>query len=117
MLSQRLVLIDVPPLVRDLVRMLVIEQPTLELVGEYADADEALADLDDAPADVIVTTKPESEPVRELLRHWPRARVIVMSDDGRRTTTFELVLRERVLGDVSVDSLLRELQRAEQRDG
>lgn len=116
MLSQRIVLIDVPPLVRDLVRMLVFEEPTLELIGEYADAAEALADLEGAPADAIVTTQPESESVRELLRHWPRARVIVMSDDGRRTSTFELVLRERVLGDVSVDSLLAELQRSEVRD-
>lgn len=116
MLSQRIVLIDVPPLVRDLVRMLVFEEPTLKLIGEYADAAEALADLEGAPADAIVTTQPESESVREVLRHWPRARVIVMSDDGRRTTTFELVLRERVLGDVSVDSLLAELQRSEVRD-
>jgi DNA-binding NarL/FixJ family response regulator len=116
MLLQRIVLIDVPPLVRDLVRMLVVGEPTLELVGEYADSAEALADLDGAPADAIVTTKPDSEPVRELLRHWPRARVIVMSDDGRRTSTFELVLAERVLGDVSVDSLLAELQRAEELD-
>ena len=115
MLSQRIVLIDVPPLVRDLVRMLVVGEPTLELVGEYADSAKALADLDGAAADAIVTTKPNSESVRELLRQWPRARVIVMSDDGRRTSTFELVLSERVLGDVSLDLLLAELRRAEVR--
>lgn len=110
MSSTGIVLIGVPVLMRDIVRTLIAEDDALRIVGEFDDSDAALA-VEDVDVDVVVTlATPElAFEAEALLRQWPTARVVALAADGRRSSSFELILSERVTGEITLDRLLAEL--------
>lgn len=78
------VLVDDHPVVRDGLAFLLAEQPDFAVVGEAADAGEALDVLEQARPDVVVLDltlrdRDATGLVGEIRRRWPRLRVLVLS--------------------------------------
>lgn len=113
--AKRVLLLDMPRLLRELVRDVVSEQPDLEVVGELDDEsqlDAAISSTD--PNFVIVgTDRAElSAAFRELFEVRPRLKVLALATEGGRSVVWELAPRCVQLGEMSPESLLAALRQA-----
>ncbi len=95
----------VPPMLQSLlVETLVGCDDVHVIVGDGAGAA-----ADTAAVDVVVTVAPDldhCEPLMELLWRWPRSRVVVVATGGRRAAVYQLIPQQRILSDVSPQTLL-----------
>lgn len=104
----RVLLVAMPPMLKDIMQALSAEHPALEVVEQLgAEADLAAA-LTEYRPDVIVTCagKSEVDELHRLLFARPRLRVLVVSRDGREAYVHTLVPNRVVLHDVSAHEIL-----------
>jgi DNA-binding NarL/FixJ family response regulator len=113
--TRRVLLLDMPRLLCDLVRDVLSEQPDLEVVAELHDdsqLDEAVTRT--APNFVIVgTDRAElSEACKELFELRPRLKVLALATEGGRSVVWELAPNYVQLGEMSPESLLAALRQS-----
>jgi len=104
----RVVLVELPTLLADVLSELAREHPTLELTSLHDRA--ALLDtVERSSADVLIATVPglAMADLRAVLERFPRLRAIVLLDGGGRAVQYELRLCGADLGDVSPRALLQ----------
>lgn len=97
-----------PQMLRELVRDSLADYRELSFAGSYATAAElapALERLDGGRYVLIGTNGLEDETVRELLGRHPRAKLLVLAQDGRETFLYELRPHRQPLGAVSPETL------------
>jgi DNA-binding NarL/FixJ family response regulator len=112
----RIALVDLPPMLESIVRDVVAAQSDMEVVDPPERLrGPAAAELD---ADVVVVGRGAGgeEALEQLLDARARLRVLAISSDGRSGALFELVPRERPLGDISPTSLLGAIRKSARRD-
>jgi DNA-binding NarL/FixJ family response regulator len=102
----RIVLVDMPGLLRDIVRA-AASDGRLKVVREYAQAVELLEAVERNDARVVVAGAAASDldDVGRLLRAHPEVKVLAIRDDGSDTTLWELKPYEKRLGEVSPEAL------------
>jgi chemotaxis response regulator CheB len=112
----RILLIDMPRMLREVIGATIAEQPDLELVDEIDDHSFTLGGLERARADVVIVGADVLEPsaVAAALRSRPDARVLRVSEDGRETSLWELRPHEQRLGAVSPERLLDAIRAGQQ---
>jgi DNA-binding NarL/FixJ family response regulator len=113
----RLLIAALPRLMCDILTGLLNRRPEVDFVG-YPEPGEAVrAAAQRASATLIVVPREAWGPgrIRRLLRAVPRARVVTLSLDGREAAVYRLVLKQKVLQDVSPDVLLDEITRRVRR--
>jgi DNA-binding NarL/FixJ family response regulator len=109
------VLIDMPRMLRELIRTVVAEQPDLMVVAELDDGLDLGAELESNEPDfVIVGTEHGhiSTACRALFERRPRLRVLAIATDGDNAVVWELAPRRVLLGELSPDSLLAAIRDA-----
>jgi DNA-binding NarL/FixJ family response regulator len=106
----RIVLIDMPPLLRDVVRNAIAGQPDLDVVAERSVADLGAAVEEDDPDFVIVGTGSASASVRAVVRPRGGVRVLELHSDGRESVLYELRPHRVSLGEISSETLLRTIR-------
>jgi hypothetical protein len=93
----------VPPLLGDIVRDALADEPDVEVVGQSGEDD--LEDRVDAcAADVVLAaeTGPAlADPYLRLMYLHPRLRLLTVTPDGRRASLWRMAPERRVLADVS----------------
>jgi DNA-binding NarL/FixJ family response regulator len=103
----RVILVEMPRMLREIVREVVANEPDLEVVDE-ADRDAALAAIRASGACVVITQR--EEPACESIGRWldtrPQVRVLALSSDGRDGAVYELRPEKRLLGEISPPTLL-----------
>jgi DNA-binding NarL/FixJ family response regulator len=103
----RVILMDMPPMLRQIVRGLVSTSEEFELVDE-PDGEAAVATIQASGTCVVITGR-ESAAARasigSLLGTHPEVPVIALSNDGRSGTLFQPGLEERPLGELSPEAL------------
>ena len=103
----RVILVEMPRMLGEIVREVVSNEPDLEIV-EADDGDAALATIGASGACVVITRR--EDPVRERIGRWlgtgPQVRVLALSTDGRDGALYELQPQERLLGEISPPVLL-----------
>jgi DNA-binding NarL/FixJ family response regulator len=104
--SIRVLLIDMAPMTREIVRDTISSAPDIALVGEFP-ADTSVAQVAaDSEADVVIFGR-AGEGLRgrcqELMSNRPRTRVLILERDGR---LYELRPRAVPLGEASPSTLL-----------
>jgi DNA-binding NarL/FixJ family response regulator len=111
----RIVLIDMPRLLREIVK-----QATSEfcVVGEYERPPELTRAVDSHRAQVVIAgaESVEGAAFERLILLRPHVKVLGVSADGRHTTLFELAPRRRQLGELSPDRLRNAVRGAVERD-
>lgn len=112
----RIVLIDMPRLLRDILGGLA--SADLHVVRTYPEPVDLVDAVDRDAADVLITGVDAQEP-RELERvlvERPSVKVLGIAADGSSTTLLELVPRRRRLGEVSVEQIAAAVRRSVERD-
>jgi DNA-binding NarL/FixJ family response regulator len=105
----RVVLLDMSPLLRDILRGLVAGEDGMGVVAEYTDAASLALAVEEHAADVVVVGDQSpclDEDCRELLETHPRVKLFVVGGDGRLTTLYELRPQRHHLGEVAPEELL-----------
>ena len=110
----RVFLAEMPPLLRDIVRDTLTNQPDVKLVGDVRAGDAVVDALTDGAIDVVIVgarQPDDSTPVGALFRSSPRSKVLVIATSGRTAVMYELRPHKRELGDVSPERLLEAIRR------
>ena len=87
---------------------LVSAEPDLAIVGELDDCDQTLEAIERNRADVVIAGLDGVAPaqVSYLLSERPRLRILAVSGDGGESFLYELRPYERLLGEISPQTLL-----------
>lgn len=103
----RIVLIDMPRMLRDIVKELVLAQPDMQIVGEY-EADTSLgAAVERTEAEFVISGVPTDEAgAGALLGERPHVKVLAVEADARQTFLWELRPQKVALGEISPRTLL-----------
>ena len=110
----RIVLIDMPPLLREIVREAIVAEPDLAVVAEHAgdvDVREAV-DRDAADFVIVGSDAAAHDDLRSLVGAGARLRALELQGDGREGVLYELRPHRVSLGDVSPATLLRTIRTA-----
>jgi len=107
--TRRIVLLDLPRMLADLVREIVAADDGLEVVGEGA-AVLAAADPDFVIVGGDGAALPES--CRDAFDAHPHLTVLALTGDGRHGDLWSLAPRHVALGEVSADTLLTAMRAA-----
>jgi chemotaxis response regulator CheB len=115
----RIVLIDMPPLLREIVRETVARQPDLSVVAEHdAGVDvQAAVERDDADF-VIVGFGPTAHAgVQSVVAAERGVRALELRADGKESTLYELRPHRVPLGEISPETLLHTIRAVPTWDG
>ncbi len=106
----RIVLIDMPPLLRDIVRDAIAREPDLDVVAEHEVARLREAVEQDEPDFVIVGTDAASETVRSVVADRCRVRALEVQSDGKESVLYELRPHRVPLGEISPATLVQTIR-------
>ncbi len=108
----RILLMDMPRMLREIVREVVDPDPGLTIVGELPERGEHLLDALPFEPEVVVTGRDglSAAAVDELLVAQPRLRILAIGDDGGRTVVYRLRPERVLLGELSPAALRQELR-------
>ncbi len=104
----RTILVGMPRMLCGIITELVSAEPDLTIVGEFDDCDQTLQAIERNGADVVIAGLNGVAPaqVSHLLSERPRLRILAVSRDGGETFLYELRPHERLLGEISPQTLL-----------
>jgi DNA-binding NarL/FixJ family response regulator len=111
--STRVLLIDMPRILREVIREVLIAQPDIEIAGELESEEGVAIAAEESAAEVIIFGSEERElPAawRKLLEQRPGLRVLTVLSDGRESYLYELRPHRVPLGEVSPEGLLRAIR-------
>jgi len=105
----KILLVDMPRMLRDIVRAVAEQDPSLEIVGEVPWESDLTATASSYDAAVIVAgARASSAPaIGELLEARPRTRVLTIAADGAQSILYRLSPEAVALGDLSPSRLLQ----------
>ena len=109
----RIVLIDMPRMLREIVRETIAREPDFDLVGEHDASDVRAAVEQDDPDFIIVgEDAAANEDVRSLVGARRGLRALEVQSDGRESVLYELRPHRISLGEISADTLVRAIRAA-----
>lgn len=120
MIPIRVLLADMPRMMRDIIRDITSSHKDIDVIAELAQRDELIEAAIRTRADVVVVGKVTGsgqDEYRDLLRKRPRLKILAISADGRRGFLHELQPRVIPLGEVSPDSLIEAIRGTSAADG
>ena len=114
----RIVLIDMPRILREIVKDTIATDADMIVVGEYAESVRLRDAVARSAADFVITDARASgfDDVDVLLRERPRVRVLAIGENGRDTVLYELRPQKVRLGAVSPENLLETIRAAVRAD-
>jgi chemotaxis response regulator CheB len=116
--SIRITLVDMSPLLREILREALDREPDLAVVGDH----DVVADLgvaveqDGADVVIIGSNASESAHLRSLVATSCGVRVLELRSDGKDCVLHELRPHRVALGELSREGLLRTIRAARSRD-
>ena len=105
----RVLLDDIPPLLRSIIVDALAERADIELI-----AGDAATQPDPSRVDVVLTGASDphdASRAARLLSAWPSSRILLVASSGRQAVMYELYPRKLVLGDVSPSALVNAMSR------
>ena len=114
----RIVLIDMPRILREIVKDVLATDADMMVVGEYAESVRLRDAVSRTSADFVITDDRVSgfDEVGTLLRERPHVRVLAIGENGRDTVLYELRPQKVRLGAVSPENLLEAIRAAVRAD-
>lgn len=109
----RIVLIDMPRMLREIINKVLDSHPGMTVAGVYPPSVPLVEAVDRARAAVVIfgqATPGLAGASRDLLEQRPRVQLMAVSDDGRRTTLSGLRPYREPLGDIDPDQLVEAIR-------
>jgi DNA-binding NarL/FixJ family response regulator len=115
----RIVLIDMSPLLREIVRETLAREPDLDVVAEHEAGVDVREAVEGQHADFVIVGSDASadEAVRSLVGADLGVRALELRADGRESVLYELRPHRVPLGEISPDTLLQTIRAAPGWDG
>lgn len=111
--STRVLLQEIPAMLRAIIDEGIASQPDIELLPEIPRGSTADGWRRAEPDVVVVaTTHIDDVSVADWLNRWPRVRLLVIEISGRETVLYELLPRATSLGALSPDQLVAAVRQA-----
>jgi DNA-binding NarL/FixJ family response regulator len=109
----RVMLMDMPPLLREILEHAITQHDDLELMREPGRAPREGTQARTHPDAVIVgTTAPEAnDHATALLERWPQAQIVVVTAAGRNIALYELRPHKTELGQLSPAEAVQAIRR------
>jgi DNA-binding NarL/FixJ family response regulator len=103
----RVLLADMPPMLRDIVTDAVSNEPDVEVLGGLGPGESLEATLERVQPDVLIIGRrpPDLTVAEEVWLKWPRVKVLMIAGGGRSAVLYLLRPAEIALGDVSPEGL------------
>lgn len=109
----RVVVLELPRLVQEIVEHAVGGQPDMEIVADLPTAPTLPAALAEARADVVISGAEHGcAALSELLGELPRLKLLAVSDDARNAVLYELRPTRTPLGEVSPQTIVDAIRSA-----
>jgi DNA-binding NarL/FixJ family response regulator len=109
--TKRIVLADLQPMLREIVRDSVTRQPDLEIVGDFGKTDEFLEAVKGADVAIVGARQPDDSTLaRQVLEASPSTKVLIIAMNGGSAVLWELRPYKVRLDDVSPESLIRAIR-------
>jgi DNA-binding NarL/FixJ family response regulator len=102
-------LAEMPPMLKDIVRQTVGNEPDMVVVGELTSGAHARQAAQDVAADVVIVATPNADDAtapHELLDARPHMLVLALAVDGRTAVMYEFRPHRVSLGEVSPRALV-----------
>jgi DNA-binding NarL/FixJ family response regulator len=102
-----------PPLLHDIVKDILTDQPDLQLIGDLSAGDGVVDALNSDEIDVMIAgafQPDDPAPASEVFLSSPRTKVLVIATSGRNAVMHQLQPHQRQLGEVSPQSLLEAIR-------
>jgi len=119
-LSIRVLLIDMPQMLREIIRRSLARDGRFDIVGEYNEHVAIDVAVDRSKADYVIVGADmfESGSVRRrVLEEGPQVRVLAVRPDGSQTTLHQLRAEEVELGELSAERLVAVMTNAADQAG
>jgi DNA-binding NarL/FixJ family response regulator len=107
----RILLVEMPHMLRDIVVGVLADQPDMEVVGEETAMNGLPETVVDAGADVVVIGRDDPSLARTLLERVPRLRVLAVTAGGHDSWLYELLPHRVPLGEISPKRLVEEIRK------
>jgi DNA-binding NarL/FixJ family response regulator len=110
-------LLDLPPLLRDILEHAVRSRADCELLSGATREWEPFAESTVAPDIVVLSLRDgtNATPVSTLLEHWPRAQVVTVTTNGDSAEVFELRPHRQTFVEQSPAEIIEVLRQAARR--
>ena len=107
----KIVLVDLPRITREIIEQAVGAEPDMRTVGDVADALSLPEAIERSEPDFVISGRDyEFVEVRAILDRRPRLRVLVVVEDGREATLYELRPTRTPLGEVSPRTIVEAIR-------
>lgn len=109
----RVALVELPPLLHDIVIRVVADQADLEVLGQYRHYEELLVSDNESAPDVIVIGIGDGDVngiCGRLLARHPQVKIVAVGGDGRRVFLYDLRPHRVAVGEVSPEELLQAIR-------
>jgi DNA-binding NarL/FixJ family response regulator len=107
--SIRIVLADLPQMLRSIIRDILLSEPDMEIVGELPGQAELPAMVERTGATFVIVRQTGLVPpaiFQDLLAAQPPTRVLAIADEGRGAVLYELQPRRIPIGELSAARLV-----------
>jgi DNA-binding NarL/FixJ family response regulator len=110
--ATRIVLIDMSPLLRDIIRKAVAPEPDLDVVAEHGVGVDIREAVEQSHANFVVVGSDAAAEgyVRSLIGSSCGVRALEVCSDGRESVLYELRPHRVSLGEISPDTLVRTIR-------
>src|SRR5579863_1088529 len=104
----RVLLMDLPKLLFDMIKAVIVSSEDIHIVGETMRRTEIFREAAATRADVIILSDEgvSTENCYQVLCRRPRLKIFAISADGRRGLLYELRPHVRAIRDLSAESLI-----------
>ena len=116
----RIVLVDMPPLLREIVRDTLAREPDLDVVAEHEADTDVRSAVDEADADFLIVGADATTAltgVAFVVGAQRGIRAIEVQSDGKESVLYELRPHRVSLGEMSPETLLRTIRTRPTWDG
>jgi DNA-binding NarL/FixJ family response regulator len=120
MAAGRVILVQLPQLLREIVSRALLHTPDIDIVAEYEDLDQVARLCPFEAIEVIVAgvDRPaDTSRLEDILASHPRLRAVALTESGRHGAVWECVPHETPLGELSTDCFVEAVRHACRRTG
>jgi len=117
--STRIVLVDMPPLLREIVRETLAREPDLDVVAEYPAGVDVRRAVDESDAEFVIIGADATAraSVASVVGAQRGTRAIEVQSDGEESVLYELRPHRVSLGEISPETLLMTIRTPPAWDG
>jgi len=110
--STRIVLVDMPPLLREIVRETLAREPDLDVVAEHEAYVDVARAVEEAEADFVIVSSDAAAhtSVAAVVGAERGVRALEVQSDGKESVLYELRPHRVSLGEISPETLLRTIR-------